>query len=142
MRRAGTLAVALALAAAMTAAPASAAANYRATMTAEEEVPTPGPPGARGTADFVFDHHAGTLCYTLTYAGISKPTAAHIHKGAKGVGGPVEVDLDVPRNGDHGCVPIDAAKADAISADPGSYYANVHTADYPKGAMRGQLAPA
>jgi hypothetical protein len=142
MRRAGILSVALVLAAAVTAAPASAATNYRATMTAQEEVPNPGPAGAKGTADFIFDHDAGTLCYTLAYSGIGRPTAAHIHKGAKGVAGPVEVDLDVPHNGDHGCVPIDAAKADAIGAYPQNYYANVHTADYPSGAIRGQLAPA
>jgi hypothetical protein len=143
MRRAGTLTVVLMLAAAVTAAPASATATkYRAAMTAEEEVPGPGPAGAKGTADVVFDDQAGTVCYELTYSGISKPTAAHIHQGAKGVAGPVVVDFDVTKNGDKGCVPVDASKAGDIQAYPGQYYVNVHTVDYPKGAMRGQLAPA
>jgi hypothetical protein len=144
MRRAGLLAAVLSLAALMPAGPASAAATtaYRAAMTAEEEVPMPGPAGAKGTADFTVDNQAGTLCYTLTYSGITKPTAAHIHEGAKGVAGPVYVDLDMPKNGDKGCVPIDKTKAQAIAGNPAGYYANIHTADHPKGAMRGQLAPA
>jgi hypothetical protein len=142
MRRVGTLAVALSLAAAMFAAPVSAASRYRAMMTAEEEVPRPGPAGAKGTADVTFDQQAGTVCYMLSYTGIGKPTAAHIHKGAKGEAGPVFIDFDYPKNGDQGCVPADAAKSGDITAYPANYYVNVHTADHPNGAIRGQLGPA
>jgi hypothetical protein len=142
MRRAGSLAAALWLAVVMAAAPASAASNFRAHMTAEEEVPKRGPAGAKGTADLVFDQQAGTVCYTLAYTGISKPTAAHIHKGTKGMAGPVVVNFDVPKNGDRGCVPVEAAKSGDIMAYPDSYYVNVHTAEYQDGAIRGQVHPA
>jgi hypothetical protein len=107
-------------------------------MTAEEETP-PGPSGAKGTADFVIDAEAGSVCYTLAYSGINQPTAAHIHQGAKGTAGPPVVDLDVPKNHDKGCVAGDKAKLADINKNPSAYYANVHTADYPKGAIRGQL---
>ena|SRR2546421_4229207 len=139
MRRAGFVALVLGVAV-LAVAPAFAAANnYHANMTAQEEVPTPGPAGAKGTATFVIDQDAGTVCYTLVYSGISKPTMAHIHQGAKGVAGPVVVDLNVAQNGDKGCVPADKAKLAAINGGPAGYYANVHTAEYPKGAIRGQL---
>jgi hypothetical protein len=142
MRRAGTLAVAITLAAAMTAAPGFAmSGHYRADMTGEEEVPGPGQAGGRGTADIVLDHQAGTLCYTLTYSGIDKPTAAHVHEGAKGVAGPVVVDFELAKNGDKGCVPVDEAELKDIEKQPANHYVNVHNSAYPKGAIRGQLGP-
>ena len=100
----------------------------------------PGPPGGKGTAEVVVDQ-GGQLCYTLTYSGISKPTAAHIHRGVKGQAGPVAIDFDYPKNGDKGCVPVDAAKLREVSDKPGDYYVNVHTAEFPNGAIRGQLRP-
>ncbi len=143
MRRAGSLAVAVSLAAAMSAAPVSAASTtYSAEMTAEEEVPEPGPAGGRGTAEVVVDPDAGQLCYTLTYSGIGKPTAAHVHHGAEGVAGPVAVDFEYAKNGDQGCVPVDAAELAEIGQAPADHYVNVHTANYPNGAIRGQLGPA
>jgi hypothetical protein len=117
----------------------AATANQQATMEASEEVPSPGPAGARGAAAIVVDDVANTVCYQLTYEGIGKPTMAHIHTGAKGVAGPVAVNLDYPKNGDKGCVQADPAVVQSIRDDPGGHYVNIHTADYPKGAMRGQL---
>jgi CHRD domain len=143
MRRTGSLVAAVSLAAAMTAGPVSAATTtYRADLTAEEEVPTKGPAGGRGTAEVVLNPDAGEVCYTLTYSGISKPTAAHIHDGVKGKAGPVFVDFQYTTNGDKACVPADANKLRAIGENPAGYYVNVHTAEYPNGAIRGQLGPA
>ncbi len=36
-------------------------------------------------------------------------------------------------------IPTVAATIKAIRTHPGQYYVNVHTADYPAGAVRGQL---
>jgi hypothetical protein len=65
---------------------------------------------------------------------------AHIHKGDPGKdGGPV-VMLKAPANGSsHGCVGVKAAVGKDLAADPDDYYVNVHNADYPDGAIRGQL---
>jgi hypothetical protein len=38
-----------------------------------------------------------------------------------------------------GCVDLDPALADAIVAHPRQYYVDVHTAEFPNGAIRGQL---
>lgn len=140
MRRVGTLVAAVVGAVALAAVPAQAApTTLNSTMTAEEEVPTPGPAGAKGTGTFQADPDAGKLCFKLTIEGVKTPTAAHIHQGAKGTPGPVKVDLMIAEKGLENCVPSDAATLKAIVADPAGFYANVHDADHPAGAVRGQL---
>jgi hypothetical protein len=118
----------------------AATANQQATLDASEEVPSPGPAGAKGTAKIVLDDVANTLCYELSWEGIKDPTAGHIHTGAKGIAGPVAVDFKLKDNGPKACVPVNPTSLAAIRDDPAGHYVNVHTADYPKGAIRGQLA--
>jgi hypothetical protein len=117
----------------------AAATSEHADLTGAEEVPNPGPAGARGSAAITLDDAANTVCYQLTYEGIGKPTMAHIHTGAKGVAGPPAVNLDIAKNGDKGCVPADPSVLAAIRDDPAGHYVNIHTAEFPKGAIRGQL---
>ena len=116
----------------------AATTNEKAEMTGAEEVPGPGDPDGKGTATVVVDDAANTVCFELTYSGLGKVTAAHIHTGAKGVAGPPAVTL----KGDKGCVNADPTTVKAIRDDPGSHYVNVHTDEFPKGAIRGQLGPA
>jgi hypothetical protein len=118
----------------------AATTNLQATLDAAEEVPNPGPAGAKGTAKVVLDDAANTLCYELTWEGIQDPTAAHVHTGAKGVAGPVAVDFKLKDNGPKACVPVNPTSLAQIRDNPGGHYVNVHTADHPKGAIRGQLA--
>ncbi|HEX6492509.1 MAG TPA: CHRD domain-containing protein [Candidatus Dormibacteraeota bacterium] len=118
----------------------TATTNEQANMTGPQETSPPGPANAMGVAKITIDDVANTICYSLTYAGISKPTAAHIHVGARGVAGPVVVDFNYIKNGDKGCVPADPTVVKQVRDAPAGYYVNVHTAEYPKGAIRGQLA--
>jgi hypothetical protein len=143
MRTVRTLATGLLAVTAMLTLPAAHAAttNEKADMTGPQEVPAGAPQGT-GTATITLDDAANTVCYQLTYTGISKPTAAHIHTGAKGVAGPVAVDFNYTKNGDKGCVPADPTTLKQIRDDPAGHYVNVHTSEYPKGAIRGQLAKA
>jgi hypothetical protein len=136
-----TLVMALAL---LTGAPGMAAQEMgkaTATLTGAAEVPGPGDPQGSGTVQVTLDPDKGEVCYELTVAHMPEATAAHIHAGAMGQEGPVKVTLDVPKSGAaKGCARADAALIQAIIQDPAGYYVNVHTAAFPKGAVRGQLA--
>ncbi|RIA37833.1 CHRD domain-containing protein [Hephaestia caeni] len=115
--------------------------SWNAALVGAQEVPGPGDPDGTGTVKVTADSATNTVCYTLDVRGISAPTAAHIHKGALGVAGPPVLPLAPPTSGrSKECLSVDKALAAAIIADPAGYYVNVHTADYPKGAIRGQLA--
>jgi hypothetical protein len=111
---------------------------FVATMTAEEVQPIPGPPGAKGTARVVADQDAHTVCYTLTYEGPGEMTAAHIHRGEKGLNGPVTIPLDVKAE----CVNPAPAEIKALIDWPDGYYVEVHTILFQQnGAVRGQTVP-
>jgi hypothetical protein len=117
----------------------AATTNERADMTGPEETSPPGPADAKGTATITLDDAANQVCYQLTYTGITKPTMAHIHTGAKGVAGPPAVDFHLEKNGDKGCVSADPTALAAIRDNPAGHYVNIHTSEFPKGAIRGQL---
>jgi hypothetical protein len=131
----------LSLATTLLALPAAAATTtLSAKMTGAAEVPGPGAEKGTGTAELTFDSDKGQLCYTLTASGTDKPTMAHIHKAAAGAAGPVVVPLNAPESGSaKACTPVAADVLSAIIAAPADYYVNVHTAAFPKGAIRGQL---
>jgi CHRD domain len=111
------------------------------TLTGAAEVPGPGDSNGTGTVKLTLNPDKGEVCYELTVANIQEATAAHIHEGAAGKDGPVKVGLDAPKMGTaKGCKSADAALIQAIMQNPANYYVNVHTGDFPKGAVRGQLA--
>ncbi len=116
------------------------------TLTGAREVGTDGSlgagdPDALGAATVVV--HDDRVCAMLNVTEF-QAVAAHIHAGPVGVNGPVVVPLPTPgpdgRSG--GCVDVDPAVAEAIAASPADHYVNVHDADYPMGAVRGNLLPA
>jgi hypothetical protein len=74
-------------------------------------------------------------------SGIAPATAAHIHVGAAGVAGPVVVPLAPPTGTSSGCVTgVSPELIKAITQNPQNYYVNVHNAEFPAGALRGQLS--
>jgi CHRD domain len=112
-----------------------------ATLIAEAEVPGPGDSNGLGSAAVTSDPATRTVCYAIHVVGIATPTAAHIHQGVVGVAGSIVVPFDPPTGGDSsGCVQnVDADLATRIRDNPADFYVNVHNADYPDGALRGQL---
>jgi len=120
--------------------PASAApvAHLEAQLNGKQEVPGPGDRNGFGHADVkVFK---AKVCYTLTAKRIAPATAAHIHRGVRGVAGPVVVTLEPPTDGSSsGCVAISRALSEKLREHPGRYYVNVHNGPFPDGAIRGQL---
>jgi len=116
------------------------AQEYRATLTGAAEVPGPGDPDGRGTAEVEIRSERSQLCYDVEVTGIDTPTTAHIHRGAVGAGGPPVVTLVAPADGDSdGCLEVAAELAAEIVANPAGFYVNVHNAAFPAGAVRGQL---
>jgi hypothetical protein len=117
--------------------------SFTTRLTGEEEVPGPGDPDGRGTATVTLNPGAGEVCFAITVANITLPAAAaHIHIGEKGVAGDIVVTLTPPDESgtSAGCVSdVDPALIQDILANPAGYYVNVHTEDFPAGAVRGQL---
>jgi hypothetical protein len=106
------------------------------------EAPSRGDADGRGSATLIIPSPT-KVCFAILVHGIKTPNAAHIHKGAPGVAGPVVVALTPPRSGtagfSSGCTTGARAVLSDIAASPGKYYVNVHTSDFPAGAIRGQL---
>ncbi len=117
--------------------------RLRANLTGEKEVDSEGDPDGSGTARIRLRPRARRVCWNLTWQNITQPQAAHIHRGDKTETGPVVVNLFVePQEGNEasGCennVPRRLIRR--IRNRPGNFYVNVHTQDYPAGAIRGQL---
>jgi hypothetical protein len=124
--------------------PAIAAPKPLATLRANltTEVPGPGDPNGHGHA--VLKVYKARVCYTLSVRGIKPATMAHIHKGGKGVAGPIVVPTDEsslhrPRPTSSGCETIPRGLSMKLRQKPSHYYVNIHNKPYPDGAIRGQL---
>ena len=113
---------------------------FTVALTGSAEVPGPGDTDGAGTAKISVNVPKKQVCYELRVSGIATATAAHIHAGATGIAGPPVVTLDAPASGaSKGCVDVTAKLAAQILGQSSRYYVNVHTGDFPAGAIRGQL---
>jgi hypothetical protein len=142
MRRIGFVLVVVAASLALTT-PATAASGRTLVtqLTGPAEVP-PGDPDGTGTASVTVNPGLNQVCWEIAVQNITLPaTAAHIHIAPVGVPGPVVVPLSAPdaSGTSSGCTTVDRMLAVAIVANPAAYYVNVHNADFPSGAVRGQL---
>jgi len=110
-----------------------------ATLSGEEEVPEGGQ--GSGTARLTLDPATGRVCFNIRLRGVGPTAAGHIHKGAKGKAGDVVVPLYAkPTRAPRGCIKAPSTSiVKQILRRPGRYYVNVHTAEHPGGAARGQL---
>ena len=109
-------------------------------LSGANEVP-PADPDGSGTGQLWLNHGQRTVCWQLEVANIAPATAAHIHHAAAGVNGPVVVPLSPPTGGtSSGCVDATRLLITDIMHNPEDYYINVHNAEYPGGAVRGQLS--
>jgi len=117
---------------------------FKATLLGSNEV-AGGDVDGFGSAMIAIDHLTNTVNYQISFANLSTVTAAHIHAGAAGVNGPVKVLFGVPA----GSAGAGAFSGSVVDADAefitaltgGNFYVNVHSSEFPGGALRGQLVP-
>jgi CHRD domain len=120
---------------------AELARPFVASLNGASEVPVTGDTDGEGTAAITINPTTFEVCFDLRASNIATATLAHIHAGAVGVAGPVVVTLTPPTPTSTGCViAAPTTVATDIIANPAGFYVNVHNADFPGGAIRGQLS--
>ncbi len=102
----------------------------------------PGNPDGSGSATITLDPESGEVCWDMTAEDIGAVTQSHIHTGAEGASGGVLIPLDVDGfdGTTEGCTSdVAAADIQMVLDNPAGFYVNLHTTDFPAGAIRGQL---
>jgi CHRD domain len=117
-----------------------------AALNGKNEIAQDGTKGAgdrNGAGSFSAVIKGRALCYGLAVRDIENPIAAHIHRGGPNKSGPIVIPLTAPQSGDPGnssnCTTVSSRLIAQIRVNPGRFYVNVHTDDFPDGAIRGQL---
>jgi len=119
-----------------------------AKLSGANEVATPGGPAVadpEGKGVALVRVKGNRVSFSVSFSGIAAPTLGHIHEGKAGVNGPVKVTLfgtalPATVNAAAGAVEVDDAKlAQSIRTNPSGFYVNLHSAEFPGGAVRGQL---
>ncbi|MEU0966611.1 CHRD domain-containing protein [Streptomyces sp. NPDC005917] len=98
-----------------------------------------------GTALEFIQVKGDQVTVALTWRGTGRPTDLQINQGAKGANGGMKIDFGnllrtAKGNSVTGSVKVtDKALLKQLTTDPGAFYANLRTAEFPGGAVRGQL---
>lgn len=118
--------------------PASAAGpDFVVELTGAEVVPAgSGDPQAFGIARLDFSRADLEACVVFDGFRIRGLTGGHIHEGDAGTNGPIVIDFPGPES----CVDVEREVLREILRNPAGFYLDVHTVEYPNGAIRGQLA--
>lgn len=119
---------------------------FVADLTGDTEVPGPGDDGASGRVE-IESAVNGEWCIDMEAVGLSADvTDSHIHFGPTGNSGDVVIPIGAPTSTDGDtdtwddvCVTVEDSLVAEILDAPEAFYANVHTADFAGGAIRGQL---
>jgi len=99
---------------------------------------------SQGQALELIGIQGNTLSYSVSWRGMGVPTEADIHAGARGVDGPVVVQLFTtpnPAGGSaSGTVTVDDPSVlAALQSDPSAFYTDLRTTQFPDGAARAQF---
>jgi len=128
--------------------------TFEVTMTGEAEVENEGQLGASAPATLVVDAVERTITHTVDFSEVDGPFAAapgyHIHVGAEDENGPIVLFLatgdELQAAADDDAVitdkrieDVDPALLRLLITDPGNYYLNLHSNEFPPGAVRAQL---
>ncbi len=110
-----------------------------AKVSGAREVGNPGDPNGDGFASVIFDD--GTAHFYFNVSNTVEPSAAHIHRGTAAENGSIVIDpsADFTDGVAVASVAVDDDLEREILAGPHRFYFNVHTSEFPTGAVRGQL---
>jgi hypothetical protein len=114
--------------------------TFTTPLTGAEEVPGPGDPDGTSFASVIFDDVASTVDWNITVANLGPVILDHIHAAPLGSAGPVVIDFMGALSG--AGLAVDPALLSTILTSPEAFYVNVHTTEFPAGAVRGQLSAA
>ncbi|MET7608127.1 CHRD domain-containing protein [Streptomyces avermitilis] len=123
--------------------------SFIATLTGDQEVPETGKKvgDPDGAAQAMVSVKGDRVTFALKWRNIGAPRLGHIHEGKAGNNGGVKVTLfrtampDTASAAAGQATVADAALAKRLRTDPASFYLNLHTSEFPDGAVRGQLKP-
>ena len=105
--------------------------------------PGPGDSDGIGEATLHLYPVKNKICYNISASNLNGPTAAHLHMGKAGEEGSVKLKLKTPpQNGDsvRECRRgLSMEFIRNIKRNPENYYVDVHSSEFPQGAVRGQL---
>lgn len=106
------------------------------------EKPNDGAKTGTASGTFILDTTKNTICFlNMKTKGLVGVTGAHIHLGGSGIEGSIFVSFSIAKFNQKGqaCSKVDRSVLADIAKHPADYYLNVHTKDFPGGAVRGQL---
>jgi hypothetical protein len=108
-------------------------------MIGESVVPEPGDFEGGAFAFMLGTDDPEELCAFVGHFGLtSPPTGMHIHDGAEGEVGDVVLELPVPEREEQAFCVTDEVVPDLFAGEV-EHYIQIHTEDFPDGAVRGQL---
>jgi hypothetical protein len=118
--------------------------EVEAKLKGKNEVPGPGSEKGKGDIHVFLKPTQDKVCFELDVKKLDTIVAGHIHKGDAETDGKVKVTLFeemLEGTGAYeGCVKqVKAKLIEKIAAKPEKFYVNIHTEEYPEGAIRGQL---
>ncbi|MEO5852877.1 MAG: CHRD domain-containing protein [Nocardioides sp.] len=115
----------------------SAPTSQAAAVRLEAQLAASGDPDGSGEAMFRLNAARGRVCAAVSWSGIEKPAAGHIHRRSDSA---VVVDLSTSVTGGAHCTSgVSKRLVARIVAHPRRFYFNVHNATYPAGAIQGNL---
>ena len=118
--------------------------SFQAILLGSNEI-TGGDPDGHADALVTIDYDTNTVGWNISYSGLSNVTAAHIHNAAFGANGPIAIGFPGASSASGSgtltgsVVTPNASLITAFTA--ADFYVNLHSSEFTKGAIRGQLAP-
>jgi CHRD domain len=111
--------------------------NYRSNPDGVKETP-PNPSLATASGTLTLNQPAGTVSYSINFAGLT-PTVAHVHTGAPGVPGGVLFGLTQTGPNTYSGTSAALTNTALVNLASGNLYVNIHTAAFPGGEIRDQV---